>query len=201
MIGVLSPVAKAGVIFDALAITNAGEQSNLGQSFTTPGLGSENKLSTVVLKSATTSPTAVAANYTASLSVFLDSNNNPSDWNPSGAALATSDSKLVNPAVDGAGTLYTFSFASLPTLSDNTVYLMEIVRSGGGTTRLAFGADPGGTGTSGGQAFIGVSGSGGTLLNGNDFGLEIVTVPEPAFLPWAGLVIGLAAVSRRLSQR
>ena len=189
-----------GVIFDALGIAGSGEASNLGQRFTTPVLGSENKLSTVILKSATFNEGITAANYTASLSVFLDSNNNPSDWNPSGSALASSDSQLVNPAVDGAGTLYTFSFASLPTLSDNTVYLMEIVRSGGSTTRLAFGTDPGGTGTSGGQAFRGVSGSGGILLNGNDFGLEIVTVPEPAFLPWAGLAIGLAAVSRRLSQ-
>lgn len=196
LFALVGSISRAEVIFDTLVIPNTLSLPNPGQSFTTGALGSNNQLSTIVLKSATTNAADASANFTGNLTVYQDTNNVPTDWNLSGSALGLSDSVFVNPAVDGTGTLYTFSFASLPVLTDNTVYLIAIACSASApnTRSLGMGNDPGGIGSAGGNLFRAVSPTAGTAFTGLDLALQVNTVPEPGTLALAGLA-GLGVIA------
>lgn len=192
-LGLAGASQAATVVFDTSGIGGTGESTGLGQSFTTGTLGLDNKLSTIELDSSFGSGDAQAS-FSATLRLFADLDGNASTWDSNGTPLATSDTQNIDPGT--ASTVFTF--ASLPVLSDSTVYLIQFVNNTEAGTRLAFNSDPGTTGSTGGEGFrlISADGSTGTVLAGNDFGVKVTTIPEPSSTALLGLA-GFGLLVRR----
>lgn len=188
----LASASQAAIIFDTLSISDSGASNNLGQSFTATGLGAETKLSTIVLESANTAGTGIE-DFDLTMNVYLDTNGNAEDWSQ-GALVATSDTVSLDTATDGLGTQYTFTFASLPTLTEGQVYLVDFTDTVG-SVRIAFN---GTNVSSSGRAFRNIDVGAGTAsedLNG-DFAMQVNTAPEPSSTALLGLG-GLALILRR----
>jgi len=188
--------AQAAVVFDTIPINNSGQSDNLGQSFTTGVLGSENVLTSIVLQGATNGGSGTE-DFNATLRIYADVSGDHTDWNQ-GALLASSDTQQVSL---GANT--TFTFAGGLVLSDNTVYLIEFDDGATSNARIAFGSDPGTTGSAGGQAFRFVDPGAGTAsaLGGSDFGLTINTSAQAVPEPGSALLLGCGGLALILRRR
>jgi autotransporter-associated beta strand protein len=128
--------ACAATTFAAHAVTNivnstpannqAALSSQAGQTFTTPVLGSDNRLSSITLRGPSSGSNATV--YT--MKVWVDTDGNFATWNP-GTLVATSTNSLT--ITNGGNSVFTFSEELL---SSGTVYAFSL--STGGSDHVAF---------------------------------------------------------------
>ena len=193
----LAASSQAALIWNSIPTGGTGEATNLGQSITTGALGLDNVLDNIQLEASAATGDADAT-FTATLNIYKSTDGLTTTWD-AGALLATSDSASLSPTNNA-----TFNFSGLDriTLDDSSVYLIHIVRTGGGSTRIAFSNTATGDAATG-NSFNNVTGATGSLLGGgninHDFGVAINTVsavPEPSSTALLGLG-GLALILRR----
>ena len=184
---------QATLIVDTLPANNqANLTADAGQTFTTPiSLGAENLLSTIAIEGPQTDPGGASPLGPFVLELWTDTDGNSGTWDP-GVLLGASDSQSI---VAGGATMTTFTFASQPVLSDNTVYAFTYTDGAGTRVNARMGltnatAIPDGSLFSvGGQVFS----------DAFDTAMQVTTViPEPSSLALVGLASVLLFVRRRM---
>lgn len=167
--------APAAVIVNTLPANNqANLNPDAGQTFTTSVLGAENALATVEIEGPqTTNGSDPLGPFT--LELYTDADGNHATWG-TGTFLGASDSQSM---VAGGQTITTFTFASLPVLSDNTPYAFVFTDGSGNRVAARMGLTNA-TAITDGTLF-----GGGVQQFGNafDMAMRITTVnpiPEPS---------------------
>lgn len=183
--------APAAVIVSTLPANNqANLQADAGQTFTTTTMGAENALATIEIEGPqTTNGSDPLGPFT--LELYTDADGDHATWG-TGTFLAASDSQSM---VAGGQTITTFTFASLPVLSDNTPYAFVFTDGAGNRVAARMGLTNA-TAITDGTLF-----GGGTqqFSNAFDMAMRITTVnpiPEPSTALLA-VISGLALLRRR----
>jgi hypothetical protein len=110
--------APAAVIVNTMPANNqANLNADAGQTFTTTALGAENALASIEIEGPqATNGLDPLGPFT--LELYTDADGNHATWG-TGTLLGSSDSQSM---IAGGQSITTFTFASLPVLSDNTPY-------------------------------------------------------------------------------